>query len=215
MINDLVIIGAGDFAREVVALVERINTGGIKWNLLGYVDDNTDLIGQTVEGYKVLGSIDWIESNNREDLYFVSAIGISSGRATVTSRLNSIQNLNYAILIDPSAILMHGVSVGCGSIICAGTIVAINVKIGPHSIINLNCTLGHDTVTGAYFTAHPGTNISGKVRCGDKVYCGTGVRIIQGIEITNDVLIGAGAVVINDIDREGTYVGVPAKRIKQ
>ena len=43
---------------------------------------------------------------------------------------------------------------------------------------------------------------------------GTGARIIQGHKITEDTIIGAGAVVLKDIDEAGTYVGVPAKKVK-
>jgi serine acetyltransferase len=34
------------------------------------------------------------------------------------------------------------------------------------------------------------------------------------MSICDDVIIGAGAVVLSNITEKGTYVGIPAKRIK-
>ena len=43
---------------------------------------------------------------------------------------------------------------------------------------------------------------------------GTGAQILQGLTICDDTIIGAGAVVTKDILEPGTYVGIPAKKIK-
>lgn len=43
---------------------------------------------------------------------------------------------------------------------------------------------------------------------------GTGMQIIQGIKVAAETVIGAGAVVVKDIEEKGTWVGSPAKRIK-
>ena len=40
--KDLVIIGAGGFAREVAWLVEEINKEKPSWNLIGYIDEDPD-----------------------------------------------------------------------------------------------------------------------------------------------------------------------------
>ena len=38
-------------------------------------------------------------------------------------------------------------------------------------------------------------------------------RIIQGLHITDEVIMGAGSTVIEDINEAGTYVGVPVRRV--
>jgi len=75
-------------------------------------------------------------------------------------------------------------------------------------------TVRHDAILGDYFTAHPGTNISGRTQFDECVYLGTGCKVIQGLHITSNVTIGAGATVIRDITEAGTYAGTPQKRIK-
>lgn len=49
---------------------------------------------------------------------------------------------------------------------------------------------------------------------GDRVFFGAGAVIINNKKITSDVIVGAGAVVVEDIKNKGTYVGVPARPIK-
>jgi len=43
---------------------------------------------------------------------------------------------------------------------------------------------------------------------------GAGAVVTDKISICDNVIIGAGSVVIRDIEDAGTYVGNPAKRIK-
>ena len=78
----------------------------------------------------------------------------------------------------------------------------------------MNSTIGHDTILESYCTLHPGANVSGKVVVGARSLLGTGTRVIQGLSIAADVVLGAGTVVIRDIKESGTYVGVPARKIK-
>jgi acetyltransferase-like isoleucine patch superfamily enzyme len=52
------------------------------------------------------------------------------------------------------------------------------------------------------------------VRVGDKSWVGIGATVINDIDICGGCVIGAGAVVIRNITEGGTYVGVPAKKIK-
>ena len=40
----------------------------------------------------------------------------------------------------------------------------MDVQIGKHVIVNLDCTIGHDAIIGDYSTILPSTNISGFVR---------------------------------------------------
>ena len=49
---------------------------------------------------------------------------------------------------------------------------------------------------------------------GDNCFIGSGAKIIGRIRIPDDVCIGAGSVVVKDIDEKGiTVAGIPAKKI--
>ena len=53
-----------------------------------------------------------------------------------------------------------------------------------------------------------------KVIIDSNVWIGCGVRILDGIHIQENVIIGAGAVCTKSILEEGIYAGMPAKKIK-
>ena len=206
--KDLYIIGAGGFGREVAWLVSRINEVQPTWNFLGFIDDDPTLKGKEIDGYTVAGNCDYL--NEQNDVYCVCAVGAAAVRKKIISKLKNIQ---FATLIDPSVQMSSLVSVGEGSIICAGTIITVDVQIGNHVIVNLDCTIGHDAVLEDFVTLYPSVNVSGQCHIGEAVELGTGMQIIQGRGVCKDTIVGAGAVVVKDITESGTYVGVPAKKM--
>lgn len=209
--KDLVIISCGDFARETMWIAERMNLQYPQWNILGFVDDNH--AGENVDGYPVLGTIEWLKQYP-SDIYTTCAIGTGATRKKIWEKLSGNENIHPATLIDPAVIVGKDVVIGEGSILCAGTVLTIAVKTGFNCIVNLNCTLGHDAVLQDYSTIHPGCNISGKVSIGECCDIGTGTKIIQGKNIAPYTIIGAGSVVVKNLEESGTYVGVPVKKIK-
>lgn len=94
------------------------------------------------------------------------------------------------------------------SLTCAGSI-----EIGNHCmfannlvIIDHDHEIGKDGVTG--------TLASKAIIIEDRVWCGANVTITKGIHIGTGAVIGAGAVVVNDVEAHSIVAGVPAKKIK-
>lgn len=210
--KDLVIIGAGDFGREIANVVERINCIENEWNLMGFIDDNAELQEKMIDGYKVIGDSDWLNTIQNE-IYAICSLGVAGTRKKVVSKFTN-SNIKWATLIDPDARLYKDSAVGEGSIICGGSILAINTKVQNHVIVNLNCTLGHDDIISDFCVVNPGVNVSGKVLVNECVDLGTGVKVIQGLTVGKNTTIGAGAVVIKDLPENCTAVGAPAKPMK-
>ncbi len=211
--KDLIIFGASGFGREVAWLVERINNSSPTWNLLGFIDDDDTIQGSTINGYKVLGKTEDIKKYY--DAYFVCAVGASRVRKKIVQNMKDVNpDVKFGTLIDPSVEISDFVNLGEGTIICAHTIITVNISIGNHVIINLDCTIGHDAVLQDFVTMYPSVNVSGITNIGYAVELGTGMQIIQGKSIGDYSIIGAGAVVVKDIPSKCTAVGSPAKPIK-
>lgn len=210
MMKDLCIIGANGFGREVAWLVEEINNEKKQWNLLGFIDDDKNKVGQIINGYPILGDLDYF-NQKLTDCYCVIAVGNSQLREKIESK---IKNKLYGILIHPGVIKSRYVTIGEGTIICAGNILTTNIKIGNHVIVNLDCTIGHDVQIENFVTILPSVNISGNVLIKALVNIGTGTAIIQGKNIGQESIIGAGSVIVKDIPEKVTVVGVPGKIIK-
>ena len=209
----LVIIGAGGFGREVAWLVERINDIEPTWDLQGFIDDDESIHGKLEDDYKVLGGCDYFNDLN-EDIWCVCAVGSSRVRKQIIEKVEKYENVHFATLIDPSVLCSKRLEIGEGSIICAGTILTVDITIGKHVIINLECTVGHDVEMDDYVSLYPSVNVSGNVQIGQCSELGTGMQIIQGIKVKENTIVGAGAVVVKDITESGTYIGSPAKMIK-
>ena len=209
--KDIYIIGAGGFGREVAWVIERINEINPIWNIAGFIDDNEAIWIEYRDGYKVLGGCEYLKSVG--ETYAVCAVGSGRIRKMIVQKLAD-SKVKFPTIIDPSVIFSNNIEFGEGTIICAGTILTVDIKVGKHVIINLDCTIGHDAVIEDYVTLYPGVHISGNVLLGEASEIGTGTQIIQGKSVVPDTIIGAGAVVIKDCIESGTYVGCPVKKIK-
>jgi len=211
--KDLLIFGAGGFGREVAWIVERLNKVSPTWNLLGFMDDADDIQGTLINGYPVLGKTGDIR--NYPNAYFVVAVGASKIREQIVSNMKTIDpSIQFGTVIDPSVEMSDRVTIGEGTIICAHSIITVNVEINSHVIINLNCTIGHDSVIRDFATLYPSVNLSGITNINRAVELGTGMQIIQGKTVGEYSIVGAGAVVVRDIPAKCTAVGNPAKPIK-
>ena len=195
------IIGAGGFGREVYWSLNPIERN----KTVFFVDD----IYWDGSDDKILP----LSSFKTDKYEVIVAIGDPSDRKRIIDRLP--KSTKFFTHVHPSVqILGDDVEIGEGSIICAGSILTTNIKLGKHTHLNLHTTIGHDCTIGDYFTTAPGVKVSGNCVIGDLVYLGTNASIKEKITISNSVTIGLNAGVVKDIHEPGTYVGIPAKKIK-
>lgn len=142
----------------------------------------------------------------------IVAVGNPSDRKKIVNSLPN--NTKYFTHIHESVIILDdSIIIGEGSIICANTILTTNIKIGKHSHLNLQTTVGHDTIIGDFFTSAPNVKISGNCLIGNLVYFGTNSSVREKINICDNVTIGMNSGVVKNINKTGTYVGTPSKLI--
>lgn len=209
----IAIFGVGGFGREVLALIKDINKVKPTWNIVGFFDDGHEK-GELINGYPVLGKT---EELNRWPTPISLAVSIGNPKVK-KNIIDKVSNplVDYPTLIHPLVWVgdKEFVEIGKGCIICAGTLITTNIKIEDFVILNLGCTVGHDSIIKKYSSFMPSVNISGEVTIGEGVYVGTGAKIINQLEIGEYTIVGAGAVVSKTLPARCTAVGVPAKPIK-
>lgn len=211
--KDIAIFGVGGFGREVLTLIQDINKVEPTWNVIGFFDDGYE-IGYETHGLKNLGGTKEL-SEWMTPLAVTIAIGTPRIKKAILNNINN-ELIEYPTLIHPSVIIgdKDSVKIGKGCIMCAYTVVTCDVEIGNYVILNLSCTVGHDTVIKDYSAFMPTCNISGECVIEEGVYCGTGVKIINQTSIGAETIVGAGAVVVKPLPAKCTAVGAPAKAIK-
>lgn len=209
--KNIVIIGSGGVGREVSLIIQQINELEQTWNLLGFIDDNTDNWGKVINGYSVIGGIDSLEFLSN-DTYIVIAIANYKVKKNIVNKINN--KFKFATIVHPKVWIHDYMTVGEGTIIYEGAILTANIEIGNHVIISPKCGVGHDSIIKDYVSLLWNVNVSGNDLIEEGVMMGSGSTVIQGKKIGKGSIIGAGAVVVNDIESFSTAVGVPAKVIK-
>ena len=212
MLKDLIIIGAGGVGRETALIVEDINNKSREWNLLGFVDDYKE-IGEDINGYKVLGGNDYI-NNYEKEVYVVCAIANYKIKKSIIEKIKNY-NVKFANIIHPSVNLNKTVDIGNGCIVYENSIITANINIGNHVIVSPKCGIGHDSIIKDYCSLLWNVNVSGNVVLEEGVTMGSGSTIIQGKKTECGSFIGAGAVVIEDIEKESVAVGVPTRYVNK
>lgn len=208
----IAIFGAGGFGREVKMLVEQINDVKTQWEFIGFFDDDFSNARSVSKDHQLGGMAEL--NSFKDELHIVLAIGNPLIKKKILQKINN-SNIIYPTLIHPNVYIgASNVEIGEGSIICAGNILTVDISIGSHVILNLSCTVGHDTIIKDYASFMPAVNISGEVVIHEGVYVGTGAKIINQLEIGAETIIGAGSVVSKTLPEKCTAVGVPAKPIK-
>ena len=192
------LIGNGGHAREVMAQMGQ--------TLFRFVDDeycqrNTDPFVLPLSEF------------NPDEYEVMIAVGDSNDRKKISDSLP--RGTKYFTYIHPSAMVMNNCLLGKGTFIGANCILTCDIEIGDHAILNRGVQIGHDCKIGNFFSAMPGSIVSGNVEIGDIVYLGTNSSVREKIKICNNVLIGLNSGVVRDLKKEGTYVGLPAKIITQ
>lgn len=210
-LRPIVVYGAGGLAREIHWLIRRINAVRPTWDFKGYVVTDTNALGEYDSRDKVIGDETWLVE--QKDIAVAIGIGTPRFRYEIGNRLLALlPEESFPALVDPSAVFdADSCTLGPGAIVAAGTIMTVNVELKRFAFLNLDCTVGHETVIGEGFVANPSVNISGGVTIGDRVLAGTGSQILQYLTIGDDATVGSGAVVTKDVPRGTTVVGIPAK----
>ena len=209
MNKNVVVIGAGGHGKVIADIIIKSQD-----NVYGFLDDGVD-IGTTIiknKNIKVIGNVEDCKkiASENPDFEFVIAIGNNEIRKTISEKYN----LKYYKAIHPSAQIGLDVMVGEGTVVMANTAINSSTQIGQHCIINTGAIIEHDNVIEDYVHISPNATLCGTVKIGKLTHVGAGTVIKNNTNICENCIIGAGATIVKDIKEEGTYVGVPAKKVR-
>ena len=207
----LAIIGAGDLGKQLAHLAISDN----QFEVVGFFDD-TKNDNELINGILVLGCINSVEKYFLSNCFDVLLIAIGyehmNIRKYIYNRFRDI--IPFAKLIHSTAIIDSTAVVKEGVVIYPGCLLDKNVVIDENVLLNLHCTIAHDTSVGSHSFLSPSVVISGFCNIGAQNVLGVNSTIIDNIITADEVQLGGGTVVINNIGIKGLYVGNPSRFIR-
>ena len=203
--DKLLIMGAGGHGKVVADVAIQMD----RWEEISFLDNNLDLT-EVLE----LPVIDVIEKLDKyvESHEIFIAIGDNKIRKELFQQL-ILKKATIPTLIHPSAVIGTDVSIKRGTVVMAGVVINSSVAIDEGSIINTSATIDHDCYIHKFVHISPGVHIAGNVTIYAETWVGIGSVIKNNLTIAKNVIIGAGAVVVRAIEKSGTYIGIPARRV--
>lgn len=215
--SPLLIYGAGGSGRETAWLAEQCWEHGADEVPVAYLDDEAAKANSSIRGLPILTLQDAVRRYPRA--LFTAAVGNPATRAQLTERAKHHGFVEHT-LVHPSVIRSRHIQFGRGVVVCAGTTLTTDIKLGDGVQININCTVSHDCVLDDYVTLAPGAHLCGNVHLRRGAYVGAGAVIKNGtpaepLIIGAGTVIGAGACVTRSFGPSLTLVGVPASPLRK
>lgn len=208
----MIVLAGGGHAKVVISLLHKL-----AHDVRGYVDvvDRGE-----VQGVSWLGTDDDLPDLRTRFPHAALALGLGKPNVASARRGEAIRDgrragFEFPPIVSPSACVDPSAHLGAASVVGDGAVVGPDVQVGEACIINTNSTVDHDCVLGDDVHISPGVTVSGGVTVQDGAMLGAGATVVPGARVGAGVLVGAGAVVTRDLLQPGTYVGVPARPLRQ
>ncbi|WP_291866770.1 acetyltransferase [Maribacter sp.] len=211
--KNIVIFGASGHGNVVLDCIEKQGD----YTVLGFIDSYKKK-GRTVNGYTILGS--------EFDLPFlidkyaivggIVAIGDNWTRKLVMDRIMAISPMfSFISVIHPSASIGRNTLIGKGTVIMPGAIINSNSRIGDFCIINTNASIDHDGTMENFSSLAPRVCTGGNFSLGAYSAVCLGANIIENIKVADHSIVGAGSLVINNIEKNVVVYGSPSRVIRK
>lgn len=198
------LIGSGGHARSVVSLLTNTQIG--VENI--YDDSYNPKKKEEISTYLLTGKIKDISEFDK----IVIALGDNTMRQYYFEKyFNQIHKEN---IIHSSALIDSYTELGQANLFFARSFINYGVKVGHNNILNTASLLEHECIIGNHNHISVGAILCGRVQVGNNCFIGAGSILKDGVKLGNEITLGAGTVVVKNIMDKGTYLGVPAKKIK-
>jgi sugar O-acyltransferase (sialic acid O-acetyltransferase NeuD family) len=203
----IAIAGAGGHGRVVAETLLALGMS----NIAGFLDDDPGVLGCEFGMLRVLGTISSWKEHGVESI--VLGIGHNRARLETLNRLVAM-GADVSTVIHPRAIISPSAEISNTAIILAAAVVNVGARIGRNALVNTAAIVEHDCIVADHAHLAPRCCIGGAVVVGEGSLLGIGSTVLPGRKIGNWCVVGAGAVVTQDVPDGAVVAGIPARSIK-
>ena len=203
--KNLILVGGGGHCKSVIDVAESAG-----YTIKGILD-LPEKIGEKILGYPIIGTDEDISNFVHEGLFLVTVGQIKDA----SLRINLHQKIvnaggKLATVIASTAHVSKYAKIGEGTVVMHQAMINADAVIGKSCIINTFANIEHDVVIEDYCHISTGAMINGNCKIGRGTFFGSQSVIINGLEIVEECVIGAGSTVRKDLKQKGIYSGNPA-----
>jgi acetyltransferase-like isoleucine patch superfamily enzyme len=196
-VRRLLLIGAGLGATQVIDILSHDERA----MAVAVADDQPARHGEIVAGVPVIGGLDHAVKAFGERRFDAAVIAISTSvpARTRLRRRCEEAGIPLANVIDPTARIATGVTMGTGNVICAFCHFGVDTKLGDNNFLSAYNSFDHHNVLGSDISTGPGCMTSGLVEIGDRCRLGTGIFIEPHVHLGAGVQVASGAVIVASV----------------
>jgi UDP-N-acetylbacillosamine N-acetyltransferase len=211
MKNNLIIIGAGGIAFEVLNYISEIfkPIEIKKIFIFGKVKNKNEFNGLYNKCFFINKIPNYLKKHNTN---FIVAHGNENLRSKYFKRyvkkFMPLKLVHPTAYISPSAKILDGAIVGPKTILSPGCIIKKNV------LLNSGSQIGHHSVIGESTIISTGAIINGNVTIGSVCFIGSNSTVMQNLKISNFSKVSANSALYNDLKSKHIAHGNPAKQQK-
>ncbi|MFL0809595.1 MAG: acetyltransferase [Agarilytica sp.] len=200
----LAILGASGHGKVCADIAEQLDYR------VEFFDDRSQTLGTRIELWPLVGDTQTlIDRVDDFDAVFI-AVGNNQARRKLYKRFSEL-DIELASLISPAAVVSSYASVAEGVVVMPNAVINAYAKVGMGAIVNTAAVVEHDCVIQACAHISPNAALAGGVALGECAWLGIGACAKQLINIGNNSVVGAGAVVVKDVADNLIVVGNPAQ----
>ena len=210
MKNRLILVGGGAFARELMNWADHLYGCTEGKSIHGFLDESPNVLESFNYQISYLGKIDNFQPAKGEKLLI--GIGDPAGKKRIYEMLK-LRGGEFLQLIHPTAVVANTAKLGEGVVVCPHSLVSADAIVGDGVAINALSSVGHDVVLGNFCTLSAHVDLTGSVEVGERVFFGTGAKVLPKAKIGSGAKIGAGAIIMRSVPENGVMYAQPAKKL--
>lgn len=214
-VKSVVIWGAGDIGEQTLYILSYYP----KIRVRAFVDDDKAKVGTEMHGVPIYKpDAETFQRLQREGVVHAIA-GAGNGR-TRGKLCRRLEELGFEIInaIHPAAHVSPLVELGKGVIVCPGANLSQNPSLGSYIYVGSSAMVGHLNRIENDATINCASVVVSRIHIHEGAFIGASATVVSRnfghLTVGADAIVGAGALVLDDVPPKAVVVGSPAKIIR-
>ena len=211
MKEPIILLGGGGHCKSCIDVIEQEG----RFEIIG-ITDKKEKYGQLMAGYPVIGTDDDLPDLKKKCNNYLVTVGHIQSPALRIQLFDLLEKLgvNIPFIVSPNAVVSRHAKIGRGTIVMHGAIINTESEIGENCIINTGALVEHESTVGSNCHISTYAILNGQCQVGSSCFIGSRTVMSNNTIVADDTLVAAGSVILRSLDKSGTYIGNPLRKIK-